>query len=72
MHYEIWKYGHGFNKVCIEDIHIKEGILSLKGCRLHCTYYKNRRLKAWDIIYPVSQYKQVIKIIKRNNKRKYT
>jgi len=71
MNYEIWKYGQGFNKVCVEDINIKEEILSLKGCRLHCTYYKNRRLEAWDIVYPVSQDTRIMKILKKSDKRKH-
>jgi hypothetical protein len=65
---KIWKYENGFNKVYVEDIDEKDEILSVKGCKLHCTYYKNGTLKAWDIIYPISQDKKIKIILKQVKK----
>ena len=68
MNYEIWKYEQGFNKVYVDKIEAKEKILLLEGCRLHCTYYKKGNLKAWDIIYPVSYDKLIVKILRKFDK----
>lgn len=59
----IWRVFPGWYKVYVEDKALKDQLIRLPDCKVHCVYFNRRfQVTGWDVLFPERLYNWVAEV----------